>query len=132
MGEKGNGHDPMTVRMVEVLEQIRDEIQKGFAETHARIDKTNNRIDALTKITETAFRHVHERIDEAHEEAIRNTERATGPQGLEARVQQLADTNERMTARLALLEQAVFKKASCPRAARALDRLLGAYFTDEK
>jgi hypothetical protein len=85
--EKTNGHDPMTVRMVELLERIATRLDSMQAETNARLD-------ALKTITENAFRHVHERIDETHEETVRNTERRTAvPDGLEAR---LRDHEERL------------------------------------
>lgn len=49
-GEKGNGHDPSTARMVEVLERIEREMI-GMGEelrgTNARVDGTNARLDAL-------------------------------------------------------------------------------------
>jgi hypothetical protein len=91
-GAKGNGHDPLTVEMVEILRQIRDDIH-GLREDLAG---TNMRIDALKTITERAHRHIHERIDEAHEEAIGNTQRLTDHDGV--------------LARLDRLEAAVFKK----------------------
>jgi hypothetical protein len=90
--KKGNGHDAATVQMVQLLERIADDI-------HGLRGEMNARFEALTKITENGFRHVHERIDEAHEEAVRNTERLTAvPDGVEARLRRL--------------EAAVFKKAS--------------------
>jgi FtsZ-binding cell division protein ZapB len=42
---KGNGHDPMTVRLVEVLERIEVHV-KG---TNDRLDALNARVDALTE-----------------------------------------------------------------------------------
>jgi hypothetical protein len=97
--EKTNGHDPMTVQMVELLREIRDEIRTSRDETRALREDVNARLDALKTVTENAHRHIHERIDEAHAEAIRNTEERTAvPDGLVARIERL--------------EAAVFKKAS--------------------
>jgi hypothetical protein len=92
----GNGHDVATVEMVSLLQQLLEEVRMTRAELTARLDTTNARIDALTKVTENAHRHIHERIDEAHGEAIANTERLTHPGGLATRVERL--------------EAAVFKK----------------------
>src|SRR6478609_5133291 len=41
--KKGNGHDPGTERIVEVLERI----EKEARATNARLDATNARLDAL-------------------------------------------------------------------------------------
>jgi hypothetical protein len=95
--KKGNGHDSVTAEMVAVLREIRE----GIKETNERIDalrtETTARLDAIKTITEAAHRHIHERIDEAQDEAIRNTQRLTHvPEGVLARLERL--------------ETAVFKK----------------------
>jgi hypothetical protein len=83
MTEKSNGHDPMTVKMVEVLERIEGRLEKGFAEVNARFVEVNARLAAVEGEVRGLRGELNLRLD-AFQEHVNE-----GSKGLEERVKKL-------------------------------------------
>ncbi len=87
--KKGNGHDPMTARMVEVLERI----EKDLSGLREDVRATNARLDALREEVQQFRVEVHDELVDLHAEQH------------ELRM----DLRTSVEARLARLEAAVFR-----------------------
>jgi hypothetical protein len=59
-----NGHDPMTVKMVEVLERIEGRLEKGFAEVNARLAAVEGEVRGLRGELNLRLDAFQEHVDE--------------------------------------------------------------------
>jgi chromosome segregation ATPase len=117
---KDNGHDPLSVQMVEILGKIHHElvnVRGAMGELRADVQATNTRLDA----TNTRLDATNTRLDTLHEDVVALRAEVTGirneVQSLrqETRVE-LEGIHEELRddlgARVRRLEEAVFKRAS--------------------
>jgi chromosome segregation ATPase len=101
--KKGNGHDPGTARIVEVLERIEKEAHATNVRldaTNVRLDATNARLDALREEMSGLREELHGFRVETHDELL----------DLHAEQHQLRmELKTSIEVRLARLEAAVFR-----------------------
>jgi hypothetical protein len=88
--KKTNGHDPMTKQMVDVLERIEKQIQGLRQELHAGLEEVRDEVHLLRVETQMAVREV---------QAVREVHHV------------VADLGSGHEARIAKLEEAVFRRA---------------------
>jgi chromosome segregation ATPase len=118
---RGNGHDPMTKRMVELLESIDRRLEK----VEGGVEKTNQRLDAFGReVHEDLDRlraevhGVNERLDQTNErlDALGKREEkiADRVEGLPLEFQEINQKHAALEKRVAKVEAALLK----PRASR--------------
>lgn len=110
---QGNGHDPATAQMVEILHKIHVElvgVRAAVNDLSVRLDATNARLDATNARLDAFREEVREDLGalRADVTGIRNE---LGSLRVELRVD-LDELRGSYEGRLARLEAAVFKKAS--------------------
>jgi len=104
--KKGNGHDPQTERMIEVLEAIKAELSAFREETRGELTDIRGEIATVRGDVgqiRSELREIHHEIAETNTRISVTNERLA-----ELR----ADVRGAVETRLLRLEQAVFKRAS--------------------
>ena len=71
--KKGNGHDPLLVRKVEVLEELRGDVQGLRSDVKELKSSINTRLD---HVSENTGAHYHERRLAALEERVGRSKRS--------------------------------------------------------
>ena len=123
---KDNGHDPLTVQMVEILGKIHQELvnvrgavgelRTDVQATNARLDTTNARLDTTNARLDTT----NARLDTLHEDVVELRAEVTGIRNemvslrLETHVELEGireELRDDLGARVRRLEEVVFKRA---------------------
>ena len=102
--KKTNGHDPLTLRMVEVLERIEAEIKGLREETRGELTDLRGELHAFREETRAELREIHHAIADTNVRVTLTNDRLE-----EVRADHRRGAVE---TRLARLEEAVFRKAS--------------------